>query len=250
MIKQWNIMIPELNGQQERKGYIYLPGDYNDKNTRYPVMYMLDGQNVFFDDHATFGKSWGMKEYMDANNKDLIIVAVESNSVGNCRLEEYSPLDFSIPQIGDIAGRGEVYMNWMVNTLKPYIDNHYRTIPDSAHTAICGSSMGGLMALYGVCKYNHIFQKAACLSPSLWINPGEVLHFLNNAKLSVQSRIYIDYGSEELANHPENPKVLYDVYDLLLGVGVEVSFKVIPGGIHNEASWGNQIPSFMNFLHL
>lgn len=250
LIIKRKIAIPELSGYVERRIYIYLPDSYITGDFKYPVMYMFDGQNIFFDDHATFGKSWGMKEYVETNHKQLIIVAIESNPIGNCRLEEYSPVDFSIPQIGYIKGRGEVYINWLTGTLKPYIDSQYRTLPDPANTIICGSSMGGLMALYGVCNYSHIFQKAACLSPSLWINPRELLHKLKFSNLTKESRIYMDYGSAELPNHPENINVLNDTRDLIKSTEADYLFKIIPGGTHNEASWGNQIPEFMDFLRL
>ncbi|MBO5659450.1 MAG: alpha/beta hydrolase, partial [Bacteroidaceae bacterium] len=146
--------------------YLYLPEDWKTSGKRYPVMYMFDGHNVFFDTHATYGKSWGMGEYMDENKKQMIIVAVECNHEGHQRLSEYSPVDFVFPDAGAIVGRGKQYMQWLVETLKPYIDANYPTLTDREHTSIAGSSMGGLMSLYAVCEYNHIFQKAACISPS------------------------------------------------------------------------------------
>jgi len=93
MVKKWNVLIPKLSGEKPRKAYIYLPESYEkEKEKRYPVMYMFDGHNVFVDEDATFGKSWGMKKYMDQSKKDLIIVAVECNHEDNRRLIEYSPL--------------------------------------------------------------------------------------------------------------------------------------------------------------
>ena len=56
---------------------------------------MFDGHNVFFDEDATFGKSWGMKEYLDNHPRDLIVVGIECNDEGWRRLNEYSPVDFS-----------------------------------------------------------------------------------------------------------------------------------------------------------
>jgi predicted alpha/beta superfamily hydrolase len=80
MVNYWDIKIPELTGEESRKAYIYLPDSYQHENAkRYPVLYMFDGHNVFFDSHATYGKCWGMKEYMDKTGLQLIIVAVECN---------------------------------------------------------------------------------------------------------------------------------------------------------------------------
>ena len=78
MVYKWDIVIPELTGDAIRQGYLYLPESYGeDPLRRYPVLYMFDGHNVFFDSDATYGKSWGMKEYMDRTETPLIIVAVE-----------------------------------------------------------------------------------------------------------------------------------------------------------------------------
>ena len=89
---------------------------------------------------------------MDAHPQ-AIIVAPECNHEGNARLEEYSPYDF-VWQEYDIKGRGKAYLDWMVQELKPLIDAKYPTLPDRENTAIGGSSMGGLMSLYGVTAHN------------------------------------------------------------------------------------------------
>lgn len=250
MIKHWKITIPQLSGDTERRVYVYLPAEWQNREERYPVLYMFDGHNVFFDDHATYGKSWGMGEYMDAQQKKLIIVAVECNHEGNQRLEEYSPVNFEFPQIGTVQGRGKTYMDWLVNTLKPYIDANFPTLPDREHTSIAGSSMGGLMALYAVCDYNHIFKNAACVSPSLWMSKDKVLHIVENASIDTDSIIYIGYGSVELPNHAPSSEALISVARLLLTRGVNVALKIIPGLSHNESSWEKQIPMFMDHLGL
>ena len=91
VIKEW-IRIPSLTGEKKRRAYFYLPQDYDQGQGRYPVLYMFDGHNVFFDSDATYGKSWGMKEYMDYTQTQVIIAAVEcSHSPDHGRLKEYSP---------------------------------------------------------------------------------------------------------------------------------------------------------------
>ena len=88
MINKWQITIPELSGEEKRNVYLYLPESYSyEQEKRYPVLYMFDGHNVFFDSDATYGKCWGMKEYMDRTGRQLIIVAVEcSHDPDNGRL--------------------------------------------------------------------------------------------------------------------------------------------------------------------
>ena len=150
MVIRFDVTIPPLTGEKKRKAYIYLPDFYNDDLTRrFPVLYMFDGHNVFFDADATYGKSWGMYDYLTKTAKPLIVVAVECNHEGNGRLREYSPFSHAGSSLGKIPGKGKAYMDWLVNTLKPQIDAKYRTLPDREHTILCGSSMGGLMALYG-----------------------------------------------------------------------------------------------------
>ena len=251
MVKKWKVRIEKLTGDAERRAYIYLPDSYmKEPDKRYPVMYMFDGHNVFFDSDATFGKSWGMNKYMKDSKKQLIIVAVECNHEGNGRIIEYSPLTFENSSMGKIKGKGNVYMNWLVKTLKPYIDANYRTLPDRKNTIICGSSMGGLMALYAACTYNHVFQRAACLSPSIWVAPGQVLEMVARSHIRRDTLIYMDYGENEMFNHVANQEALISTSHLLLTKRVNLALRVVPGGDHSEASWERQIPIFMDCLGL
>ena len=181
MVYDWEIEIPPLTGGRKRKAYIYLPDGYDGVEDRYSVMYMFDGHNLFSDKEASYGKSWGLAEYLDGTRTRLIVAAAECNHEGNCRLSEYSPLDFTM-RGEKIRGRGKQYMDWLVKTFKPYIDANYRTLPDREHTAIGGSSMGGLMTVYALSAYNKYFSRGAALSPSLWACGGSVPDFVLNTK--------------------------------------------------------------------
>lgn len=250
MIRKWQITIPALSGDKPRWAYIYLPDGWDTSGRRYPVMYMFDGHNVFFDADATYGKSWGMGEYMDKTKKQMIIVAVECNHEDHKRLEEYSPVDIVFPDIGELHGNGKAYMDWMVGTLKQYIDANYPTLPGRDDTSLCGSSMGGLMALYGACEYNHVFKKAACLSPSFWVAKNKVLDIVTHADMETDTCIYIDYGSVELPSHAPSSEALISVARSLLTKHVNVALRIVPGGTHSERSWEQQIPKFMEYLAL
>ncbi len=251
MVKTWNITIPDLSGDQQRRAYLYLPDTYRkEPDRRYPVMYMFDGHNVFFDSDATFGKSWGMNGYMNRSRKRLIIAAVECNHEGNRRLQEYAPFSFENADLGRIRGQGTAYMNWLIKVFKPYIDSNYRTLPDREHTVICGSSMGGLMALYAVCACNRVFRRAACLSPSLWVDPGKVLQMIAGARIRPDTCVYMDYGSHEIGHHAATTEILVAASHLLLTKQVDLTMRIVPGGDHSEASWERQIPIFMDCLGL
>lgn len=251
MVIKWDVTIPKLSGDTPRRAYICLPEGYDENpDMRYPVMYMFDGHNVFFDEDATFGKSWGMDKYMRESGKQLIIVGVECNHQGNRRLVEYSPLTYENSEHGKIKGKGAAMMNWMVKTLKPYIDENFRTLPDRKNTILAGSSMGGLIALYGVTAYNHIFQRGACLSPSLWVAPGKVLEMVARAHIRRDTTIYMDYGENEMFNHAASAEAIISTAHLLLTKRVNLALRIVPGGTHSEASWEQQIPVFMDCLGL
>ena len=250
MIRIKRIQIPELPTKQKRRLYVYLPHDYYRSDRRYPVLYMFDGHNVFYDDHATYGKSWGMKEYLTRTKLPLILVAVECNTEGERRLNEYSPWDIDcIPELGHMEGLGRVTMDWMSGPLKQYVDSTYRTLSDREHTLIAGSSMGGLMALYAVSAYNDVYSRAAALSPCFWIG-GEKLHrLLSDTPFAKTTRVYMDYGTAEEAEGNTE-----DIADMFLGAqeltkaGADAAARAVPGAAHNEAAWEKRIPVFMDYL--
>ena len=233
----------------DRNTFVYLPDDWQSSGRRYPVVYMFDGHNLFFDSTATYGTCWGLKEYMDAHPQ-AIIVAPEYNHEGNARLEEYSPYDF-VWQEYDIKGRGKAYLDWMVQELKPLIDAKYPTLPDRENTAIGGSSMGGLMSLYGVTAHNETFSRAACLSPSVRFSFTEVKADIKKAKLAPGTRVYISWGEREgngrhaLAQY--TGKAL-EVTNLLTAGGATVYPYCQLDGRHCEADWRRQLGRCFAFL--
>ncbi|MCD8082043.1 MAG: alpha/beta hydrolase [Clostridiales bacterium] len=250
MVKKWTVTIPQLTGTEPRRAYIYLPESYDfDTERWYPVLYMFDGHNVFFDWDATYGKSWGLKEYMDATQTQMIIAAVECDrSPDNGRLSEYSPFDFSDPEWGSFQGRGRITMDWYVEEFKAFIDAHFRTVPDREATFIAGSSMGGLMSLYAVAAYNDVFSGAAALSPSLWVSPQKLYQLIRETRFAKGTRVYLDYGSEEVEFHSDMIKQFARVTQLLLEKHVLVTSRIVPGGDHSEASWEKQAPFYMEAL--
>ena len=249
MIDKWNITIPQLSGDTERMAYIYVPDEWEeDSDTRYPVLYMFDGHNVFFDEDATYGKSWGMAEFLEETQAPLIIAAVEcSHAPDNGRLKEYAPFTFDDSKFGHVTGRGRTTMEWLVNEFKPYIDENFPTIPDREFTFIAGSSMGGLMTLYAVTAYNHIFSRGAALSPSLWTSPWKIDMMIRKSRIAPDTVLYMDYGSEELGWR-NMEKTFGRISARLLEKKVNLTSRIVPGGDHSEGSWERQIPFFMDIL--
>ena len=251
MLHKWELTIPQLTKGLKRRAYLYLPQAYDeDPDARFPVLYMLDGQNVFLDADASFGVSWKMYDYLNWTETPVIVAAVESNPIGNGRLEEYSPFTHEEKGLGLIRGRGRTTMDWLTREFKPMIDKHFRTLSDRENTLIAGSSMGGLMSLYAVCAYNDVFSRAACLSPSLWVDPDKVRRLLRRADLAPDTVIYMDYGADEIANHEATRDLLMSTCQALYARGVNLTFRIVPGGTHSEDSWSKQLPVFMACLGL
>ena len=149
------------------------------------------------DEDATYGKSWGLDQYCGSWDKQLIIVGVECAHEGNLRLSGYLPYGSGYGWLKGIESLGEATIQGLISKLNPYIDQSFPTIPFWECTAIGGSSMGGLMAVYALVRYNRFISKAACLSPAIICVSGKLWHDMNNTKLSPGSRIYLSWGTQE-----------------------------------------------------
>ena len=250
MIEKWTTPIPKLSGREGRTVYVYVPDEAQENpEARYPVLYMFDGHNVFFDSDATYGKCWGMKEYLESTNTPLIVVAVDCNhSPNNGRLSEYSPFTFEDPKLGYIRGRGRTMMDWFAHTLKGMIDEKYPTLPGRETTWIAGSSMGGLMSLYAVLCYNQVFSRAAALSPSLWVAPKKLAQLIDEADIRPGTVVYMDYGAKEMRSRRHMRRAFATVGGRLIERRVLLTSRIVPHGEHSEASWSRQIPFFINTL--
>ena len=238
--------------------HIYLPDNYWQSEESYPVMYIFDGHNLFRDEDATYGKSWGMETFLNQWQKDMIVVGMECGHVGNERLSEYLPYP---ADAGTFFSRfqplGEETMQWIVNRVKPQIDDQYRTIPFRECTGIAGSSMGGLMALYGVTRYNRWFSKAGCLSSAVGFCMEPIMADISRSELSPDTRVYLSWGSREAAG-VRNPMAedrsshTYfcnrRIAEGLSSWGVAAKLRCQVGGGHCEADWEKLVPECLNFL--
>lgn len=249
MIDCFEATLPALTGDQPRRAWVYVP-DYakEEPELRFPVLYMFDGHNLFFDDTATYGKSWGLKEFLEESEAPLIVAAAECNHGRNFeRLSEYSPFSAEMFDAGYIKGKGKATMDWYVDEFKPYVDANYPTLPDRAHTFLGGSSMGGLMTLYGVLRYNKVFSRGAALSPSIWFAKDKLESLIRNARVGQGTVLYMDYGQREL--HSRKMVDWYgQVAGMLMDKKIDLTSRIVPGGTHSEASWEKQIPFFVNTL--
>ena len=254
VIKRDFIYTPKGKG---RMLHIWLPDRYNETDERYPVMYFFDGHNLYFDEDATFGKSWGLKEFLEHWPKDIIIVGIECGHEGEERLSEYSPYRTKTGFLSKYEAMGDVTLKWIVNEIKPMIDSEYRTIPDRECTGIAGSSMGGLMSVYAITMYNTVFSKAACVSSSIVFCRNQLLHDMNRNEMSPDTRVFLSWGTCEARGvlNPETEDTVSYTYKCNKAVenriqkaGATAMLYCQVGGNHCEADWEKQVPIFMDFL--
>lgn len=242
---------------RNRKLHIYIPDDYETSQERYPVMYFFDGHNLFFDEYATYGKSWGLKEFLDRWDKKMIIVGMECGHEGNERLGEYFPYRTYRGELRKYEPLGDETFQWILRDIKPMIDREFRTCPFRECTGIGGSSMGGIMAIYGLVRYNRWFSKGACLSSSIRFCMRQLMSDLDNYAISPDTRAFLSWGTKEDHGVRDIWKTDFSshtyrrnkaVANKLINQGALPYLYCQVGGGHCEADWERQVPAFMNFL--
>ena len=231
--------IPQLGRQ--RRVWIYLPSDYVSSGKQYPVIYMHDGQNLFDEFTSGYGE-WGIDEIMDKlpPKDQCIIVGIDHG--GEYRISEYDPYDSKYGK-----GQGNAYIEFLAKTLKPYIDQHYRTKPAAKNTTIAGSSMGGLISVYAVLKYPKVFGSAGIFSPAFWIAPG-LYDYVRNTTLNSKLRFYFVCGDSESESMVAD---MHKMADLVRSKGISTQNTpevIIKGAKHNEKQWNGDFPGFYSWL--
>ncbi len=233
--------IPQMN--RKRRIWIYLPPDYKHSNKSYPVFYAHDGQNLF-DAATSFSGEWGIDESMDSlfvlGSKSSIIVGIDNG--GEYRLEELTP--WSNAKYG--GGKAGLYADFIIKTLKPYIDSAFRTLPEQKNTGVFGSSLGGLTSLYMALQYPNIFGKVGVFSPSFWFSE-EVYKMAENLNKKQDCKIYILAGRTEdkdLENEVLRMKQILETKKFKKNLKVEI----LPDGQHNEWFWRREFPKVYQWL--
>ena len=237
-----DVYSPQLDN--ERDLLVSLPGKYTDRERRYPVIYMHDGQNLF-DPATSFAGSWNVDVAMaEASLEGLDAIVVGIPNMGHLRLAEYSP--FEHPELG--AGRGDLYLEFLIKTVKPLIDAQYLTVPDRLHTGIVGSSMGGLISLYAFFRHPEVFGFAGVLSPSLWLTESATFAFIEQADFS-PGKLYLDVGAKEGARHVANAHRLRDLLETKgYRLGHDLMWVEEEMGGHHEAAWARRFQDSLPFL--
>ena len=213
----------------ERDVFVWLPPSYGDAiQKRYPVLYMHDGQNLMDPDTSFIGVDWQVDETVSkliqaGILKEIIIVGIYNNED---RLQEYSDSE-----------KGNNYMKFITEELKPFIDTNYRTISNARNNAVLGSSMGGLISLLIVWKYPDIFSMAGCMSSSFYYDNDKIFNTVSTGSRP-DIKIYIDHGEDGLTRGQKMFALLTERGFL---IGSNIDYFYAPGAEHNESAWADRL---------
>lgn len=235
---------------EERMLHIYIP-DGCSKEHPAPVLYMFDGHNLFNDEDATYGKSWGIKKYLDNHNVNLIVVGLECNHNGNERLSEFTPFDFYEDEWGYVPAKGRELIEWMTTELKDYIESNYPVKKGRKNTFIGGSSMGGTMSLYMMLKNSDIYSKGVCISPHIYPMYKELRKELGSP-MKRESTVYISWGGYEYPTHHLFATVTDQNIQIIRALLKKPRVDVLPhcfkNDNHSEAAWEKELHIWMEEL--
>ncbi|MFN8672232.1 MAG: alpha/beta hydrolase-fold protein [Candidatus Sericytochromatia bacterium] len=245
-------MIKSVELDNERELDIYLPPSYSrNKDQRYPVLYMHDGNNLFYPEISFGGMPWKVDTTIEnlvykKLMEEIIVVGIHNTSK---RSYEYTWTEMNWRGSVKEGGGGQKYANFIINDVKKLIDEKYRTKSDASNTAVMGSSLGGLISLYLGIKHHNTFSKIGIISPSLWWGYGQPLKDVE--EITTDMKIWVDMGTKEGSYkstnplfknyHLENTRTLRDRLKKKGYVeGVNLGYYEDDEGFHNEWSWGNR----------
>lgn len=254
---------------------IWLPPGYDAGKQRYGVVYMPDGQNLFFPNRSAYNKVWGA----DASVLRLIaakriapVIVVGIDNAEAARYRQYFPQEIyrlAPPPVRAVFDKsaggpimGDAYLKFLTATLKPLIDRSYRTRPDAAHTAIVGSSMGGLISCYAFTQYPKVFGRGGCVS-SHWLltMPTELppqadvmalweQYFAAHLDRPNGRRLWMDHGTETLDAYyaPWQARVDATVRKAGWVEGRDFVSREYKGAAHEENAWAARLDDVLGWL--
>lgn len=236
------LWLPAL--QRARTLRVYLPPSYaSRRERRYPVIYLHDAQNLF-DDATSYAGEWGIDETLDALAKStgFEAIAIGLDHGDERRLNELSAWPHA--QFG--AGDNDKYLSDLVDVIKPFVDANWRTLPGREHTAIAGSSFGGLASHYALLRRPDVFSKAGVFSPSYWVSEQAFMQ-AGNVALPADTRVYFTVGGKEGEDTVANAQRMLGVLRGR-GLGERATLSLEPAFEHNEAAWRAEFPRAVRFL--
>lgn len=239
-----SFFMPQLN--RNRKIWIYLPPDYQTSTKTYPVIYMQDGQNLF-DNATSFSGEWQIDETLNnlfsQGDYGAIVVGIENG--GSNRINEYTP--WNNPQYG--GGEGDQYMQFIAETLKPYVDSNYRTKSGAEYNALIGSSLGALISNYGGVKYSGVFSKIGSFSPAYWIVRDQFNNYIQTSTANLSNmRIYFVAGSNESSTMASDIETVKNNLQAKGLKSTNTLVKLDSYGQHNENYWKGEFAAAYKWI--
>jgi predicted alpha/beta superfamily hydrolase len=253
---------PQLDNR--RDVLAWLPESYGRGDRRYPVLYMHDGQNLF-DAQTSYAGEWRVDETMiELGREGCEAIVVGLPHQGDLRMVEYSPFPAAGPEWPD--GRGDAYLDFILETVKPLIDASFRTLPGPEATGIAGSSMGGLISLYGFLVHQDRFGLCGAFSTAVFPGDDSLLQTIE-ARAAGRGRIYLDVGTHEgevlAGDVPSSTSSIADLDEIyaegvralrdgLVAHGYRLGDSLLyveeAGAIHHEEAWARRLPAALRFL--
>ena len=221
------IEAPQL--KSTKKIWIYLPKNYSASAKKYSVIYMHDAQNLF-DAKTSYSGEWNIDEKLDSLSAPVIVVGIEHGN--EKRIDELTP--YKNEKYG--GGNADNYLDFIVNTLKPYIDKNYRTKSKPKNTIIMGSSLGGLISYYAILKYPQVFGKAGVFSPSFWFSNS--IYAKTEEASKIKTKIYFLCGDKESDDMVKDMTKMERLLDTKRCYCLHLTkSKIVKNGEHNEKLW-------------
>lgn len=221
-----------------------------------PLFIMMDGQNLFDDATAGYGRSWRIIEQWHRHRLPSMCIVGIDNHEGMARLDEYSPF------INDtlaghyewitrpVGGKGDAFLTDVTTVLIPFIYQHVPQL-SPLPAAIAGSSMGGLISLYALLHYPRYFDRAACLSNAFWFAPHQLVQAIHSHSLDHIHWLYLDVGTAEEGLKGKGDYLVTNqmIVDALLERQFHrFDYHLFGGAIHNEKEWELRFPLLVNAL--
>lgn len=233
---------------------VWLPPGYGTTRRRHPVVYFKDGQNIFDPLTAFLGNAWHAGDRateLIAAGEITAPIMVGIYNRGFDRMSEYAPTpaEFSGWDGEKCQSTGDArrYAKFVAQELKPFIDAEYSTLKGPRHTAVVGSSMGGLVSLYFALWHPRVFGHVAALSPSLWWDDQVVIKDFARLRRKTAVRLWLDMGTAE-----PGWEVVRAMRDGLVKrgwkPGKDLHYREVAGAEHTEHAWAARIGDVLKWL--
>lgn len=224
---------------------IYLPPSYYESTDKsYSVLYMHDGQNIFDGERAYAGVGWMVHETHDelvdrGMIRELIIVGIDN--MEHDRLSEYAHFNGKYKR-ERIRAKGWLYERFIIEELKPFIDENFRTLTNPEDTGLMGSSMGGLVSFNIGFRNPDVFGRLGIISPSFWWETRENIRTVYMHQDAIESsRMWIDMGTREGNLDKSFDKVVEHILSIYDSSKGSIEAHWIIGAAHTEADWQQRV---------